>query len=100
MRPVNKWSTFAASLPIGLSSGIVYCFSIWSADLKAAYHLDQGQLQLVGAAANIGGLAAIFAGLLYDALQDWHQLGPRLVLLLGMVTNLGGYLGLWAVVTG
>lgn len=99
MRPLNKWATFGASIPVALSSGVVYCFSVWSEELKEAYGLTQSQLQLIGAAANMGGLLAILAGLLYDALIDWHQLGPRLVLVLGSALNLGGYLFIWAAVT-
>lgn len=100
MRPINKWATFAASLPLGLSSGIIYCFSIWAEDLKRAYGFSQSELQGVAAAANMGGVGAILAGLLYDALQDWHQLGPRLVLAIGTVFNFVGYILLWAVITG
>lgn len=95
MRHVNKWATFASSIPVALSSGVVYCFSIWGADLKEEYGLTQTQLNLVGSAANVGGFTSILAGLVYDALQDYHALGPRLTLLLGGAVNAAGYMALY-----
>lgn len=46
------------------------------------------------------GRSGIFSGLVYDALEKHKKFGPRVVLALGLLTNAGGYLGLWAAVTG
>ena len=52
---LNKWITFTASIAVALCCGLPYAFSIWSGALKNAYNLDQQQLELVAAAANVGG---------------------------------------------
>lgn len=130
--------TFTASIAVALCCGLTYAFSIWSGALKNAYNLNQSQLELVAAAANVGGYrwavqegtlcpatatllatgtpspvlccplpshhpptsSGIFSGLVYDALEKHKKFGPRAVLALGLLANAGGYLGLWAAVTG
>ncbi len=52
---LNKWVTFTASIAVALCCGLTYAFSIWSGALKTAYDLNQAQLDLVAAAANVGG---------------------------------------------
>jgi hypothetical protein len=79
---------------------LTYTFAIWSDALKGAYNLRQDQLQLIASAANVGGYAAIFSGLAYDALERHKKFGPRLTLLVGCAANAAGYLGLWAAVSG
>lgn len=96
---INKYATFAASIPVALSGGLAYCFGIWSPSLKAAYHLKQSELELIGAWHNFGGYSSIVSGLVYDALEHRHHVGPRLSLALGAITNSLGFLGLWAAVT-
>ncbi len=44
--------------------------------------------------------SGIFSGLVYDSLEKHKKFGPRVVLALGLAANAGGYLGLWAAVTG
>jgi hypothetical protein len=43
---VNKWVVLAVSLPVVLSTGITYCFSLWSEDLKSRFDLTQSQLEV------------------------------------------------------
>ena len=52
---LNKWITFTASIAVALCCGLTYAFSIWSGALKNAYYLNQAELELVAAAANVGG---------------------------------------------
>jgi len=40
---------------LALSCGLAYAFGIVSGGLKNAYNLNQAQLDLVAAAANVGG---------------------------------------------
>ena len=96
---INKYATFAASMPVALSGGLAYCFGIWSPSLKAAYHLKQSELEAIGAWHNLGGYSSIISGLVYDALEHRHHVGPRLSLALGAITNALGFMGLWAAIT-
>ena len=52
---VGKFYTLTASLPIALSSGLTYTFSVWSDVIRERYGLSQEQLQGIGSAANLGG---------------------------------------------
>ncbi|KAI8105064.1 hypothetical protein M9435_000236 [Picochlorum sp. BPE23] len=96
---VNKFVTFAASLPIALSGGVGYCFGLWSPLLKANYNLSQGSLGLVAAAHNLGAYSSFISGILYDSLEHRHHVGPRLSLLIGALMNCVGFSMLWAAVT-
>lgn len=97
---VNKWLTFTASAPIQLSSGLTYCFPLWSESLKKTFGYSQTQLEIIGSAANIGGYGGILAGVMYDSLARHHRIGPRAVLLMGALVNSCGYLALWAAMQG
>jgi MFS family permease len=98
-RRVNKFVAFAATVPISLSSGLTYSFSIWSEYLGTVYHLSAGNLALMAACSNVGGYSSIIAGLLYDHVARKHQVGPRIVLLIGLLLNGLGYGLLWAAAT-
>ena len=79
--------------------GVVYCFGLWSPLLKKNYGLSQGTLELIGAAHNLGGYSSFVSGLVYDALEHRHHVGPRLSLVMGSLVNLVGFFLLWAAVT-
>jgi len=49
---------------------------------------------------NLGGYFAIISGAIYDATKDHPLLGPKLVLGLGSLCCLCGYLGMWLMVSG
>ena len=67
--------------------------------LKKNYGLTQGQLELVGAAHNLGGYSSFISGLVYDALEHRQHVGPRLSLVIGCLVNMVGFFMLWAAVT-
>lgn len=92
--------TFAASLPVALSAGTTYSFSLWSEAVGAAYNLDEKQISLLGTACNLGGYSSFVSGLIYDWLSRKHQFGPRIVLLLGILVNSSGYSLLYLAGTG
>jgi uncharacterized membrane protein YgcG len=96
---VNKWVSLAACLPVALSAGLAYSFAVWSPSLQEAYGLDQSQLELVGACHNLGGYSSFLSGVVYDALERRHHVGPRASLAAGAAANLAGFLGLWAAAT-
>lgn len=96
---INKYVTFAASLPVMLSGGLPYTFGIWNEQIKTVYDLSQAELQTIGAAHNIGGYLSFISGLVYDALEHRHHLGPRVSILLGGITNTVGFVGLWLAIT-
>lgn len=67
--------------------------------MKEAYGLTQGQLELIGAAHNLGGYSSFISGLVYDALERRHHVGPRISLLFGCTSSFFGFAGLWAALT-
>jgi MFS family permease len=99
-RRSNKWACLAASVPVALSGGLVYSFSIWSPALKLQLALDQRQLEAVGASYMLGGYSSFISGLAYDALERLHHVGPRAALAMGAATSAVGFAGMRAVVAG
>ena len=49
-----------------LSAGLQYSFSVYGSGLQTALGYSQRQISGIGTAANMGGYAAVFAGLFYD----------------------------------
>ena len=96
---INKYVTFASSLPVAFSAGLSYLFGIWSPAIKDAYILSEGDLQIIAAVGNLGGYSSIISGLVYDCLEHRHHVGPRLSLIMGCLTTFLGFFGLWAAVT-
>eukprot|EP00884_Botryococcus_braunii_P017132 jgi/Botrbrau1/4101/Bobra.152_3s0049.1 len=92
---INKWLTFSASIFCQLSAGLTYCFSLYAGGLKEKFGYSQEQIDELGSACNFGGFFAIVAGLVYDQLEGYHRLGPRLTILIATLLNLGGYSLLW-----
>jgi hypothetical protein len=60
-------------------AGLAYSFSVYAPTIKDSLDLTQTQLATVGSAVNLGGYFAIVSGSIYDALKDYHKLGPRCV---------------------
>jgi len=59
------------------SAGLAYSFSVYAPTIKDSLDLTQTQVATVGSAVNLGGYFAIISGSIYDALKDYHKLGPR-----------------------
>lgn len=58
-------------------AGLAYSFSVYAPTIKDSLDLSQTQVATVGSAVNLGGYFAIVSGSIYDALKDYHKLGPR-----------------------
>lgn len=58
-------------------AGLAYSFSVYAPTIKDSLDLTQTQVATVGSAVNLGGYFAIVSGSIYDALKDYHKLGPR-----------------------
>lgn len=96
----SKWLTFSAACLMMLSAGLAYTFSVWSDAAKEEFGYSQTELAGLGTAGNIGGYLSVFAGLFYDALKGYNRLGPILTVLVGILLQTGGNLGLWFAVRG
>lgn len=86
-------------MPVALSAGLGYLFGIWSPSLKQAFDLSEKEISVIGASCNVGGYLSIFSGLIYDALEHRHHVGPRLTLILGSIVNIIGFGLLWGAIT-
>mmetsp|Transcript_14199 Transcript_14199/g.42879 ORF Transcript_14199/g.42879 Transcript_14199/m.42879 type:complete len:728 (-) Transcript_14199:369-2552(-) len=96
----SKWLTFSFAALLQLSSGLGYTFSIYSNDLKKHFDYSQAQIAGIGTACNVGGYMPIFAGLFYDRLKRYNQVGPMLTVMIGVVLQFGGYYGMWLAAMG
>lgn len=96
---INKFVTLTVSMPVLFSAGLGYSFGIWAPSLKHAYDLNEREMSIIGASCNVGGYLSIFSGLIYDALEHRHHVGPRLTLILGCFVNLVGFGLLWGAAT-
>ncbi|KAI8475459.1 MAG: Nodulin-like-domain-containing protein [Monoraphidium minutum] len=97
---VSKWVTFAASCIIQTCAGLSYSFSLYGPALKERMGLTQVEIATIGSAVNFGGYFAIVSGAVYDAVKGHHKIGPRLVMAMGSVCCVCGYLGLWMLASG
>ncbi|GBF87528.1 MFS general substrate transporter [Raphidocelis subcapitata] len=99
-QPVAKWWTFAASCAIQACAGLGYSFSVYAPAIKEKMGLNQVEIATVGSAVNLGGYFAIVSGAIYDATKDMPSAGPRLVISMGSLCCVCGYLGMWLMVSG
>ncbi|KAK7689991.1 hypothetical protein QCA50_006633 [Cerrena zonata] len=78
-----------SSLLVALASGTNYVFSAYGPQLGARLHLSHTQLNVIGLSGNIG---------VYGTAPLWGKLvdakGPRILLVIGFVFLLSGYLGI------
>eukprot|EP00253_Pinus_taeda_P028827 PITA_28827 len=89
----NKWTVLVASIWIECCAGASSSFSIYSETIKTRFGYDQEQLDTISAFKDIGECVGILAGILYDRFPPW------LVLLVGCLQNVIGYILLWLFVT-
>lgn len=64
---VNKWIVLSACIFVQFTSGLAYCFSLFSDALKIKFNLTQTQIETIGSMINCGGYSTVIAGLFYDA---------------------------------
>ncbi|XP_059428621.1 uncharacterized protein LOC132162404 [Corylus avellana] len=91
---LGRWFMVFASLLIMSVSGSTYIFGLYSNDIKISLGYDQTTLNLLSFFKDMGGNLGIFSGLINEITPPW------VVLLIGAIMNLFGYLMIWLSVTG
>ncbi|XP_059462869.1 uncharacterized protein LOC132191788 [Corylus avellana] len=91
---LGRWFMVFASLLIMSVSGSTYIFGLYSNDIKTSLGYDQTTLNLLSFFKDMGGNLGIFSGLINEITPPW------VVLLIGAIMNLFGYLMIWLSVTG
>ncbi|KAE8126143.1 hypothetical protein FH972_020887 [Carpinus fangiana] len=90
---LGRWFMFFASLLIMSVSGSTYIFGLYSNDIKTSLGYDQTTLNLLSFFKDMGSSLGIFSGLINEITPPW------VVLLIGSIMNLFGYLMIWLSVT-
>ena len=91
---LGRWFMVFASLLIMSVSGSTYIFGVYSNDIKSSLGYDQTSLNLISFFKDTGGNLGILSGLINEISPPW------VVLLIGAILNLFGYLMIWLSVTG
>lgn len=89
----GRWFTVFLSFLIMAAAGATYLFGIYSGDIKSTLGYDQKTLNTLSFFKDLGANVGIFAGLINEVTPPW------VVLLLGSVMNLGGYLMIYLAIT-
>jgi hypothetical protein len=90
----SRWFVVVAGIWIQSTYGTAYCFGVYSQSLKLAMDYNQETLNTLAVFKTLGGAVGIVSGLLYD-LFPW----PWMVLAIGAVQNVFGYLMMWLAIT-
>ncbi|CAM6072868.1 unnamed protein product [Sphagnum tenellum] len=88
-----RWFVVAVGIWIQSTGGTSYCFGIYSQSLKIAMGYDQETLNTIAVFKTLGASVGIVSGLVYDVAPPW------LVLAIGAVQSVFGYLMMWLAVT-
>jgi hypothetical protein len=91
---LGRWFMVFASLLIMSVSGSTYIFGLYSNDIKTSLGYDQTTLNLLSFFKDMGGNLGILSGLINEITPPW------VVLSIGALMNLFGYLMIWLSVTG
>nr|POF24184.1 protein nuclear fusion defective 4 [Quercus suber] len=91
---LGRWFMAFAPLLIMSVSGSTYIFSVYSNDIKSTLGYDQTSLNLVSFFKDLGSNVGVLSGLINEITPPW------VVLLIGAIMNLFGYLMIWLSVTG
>ena len=91
---LGRWFMAFASLLIMSVSGSGYLFGAYSNDIKSTLGYDQTSLNLIGFFKDTGGNVGVLSGLINEISPPW------VVLSIGVIMNLFGYLMIWLSVTG
>ncbi|PON81779.1 Major facilitator [Trema orientale] len=89
----GRWFMVFASLLIMSAAGATYMFSLYSSDIKEVLGYDQTTLNLLSFFKDLGGNFGVLSGLLNEITPPW------VVLFVGAILNLFGYLMIWLSVT-
>ena len=91
---LGRWFMVFASFLIMSVSGSGYLFGAYSNDIKSTLGYDQTSLNLIGFFKDTGGNVGVLSGLINEISPPW------VVLSIGVIMNLFGYLMMWLSVTG
>ncbi|KAK9985605.1 hypothetical protein SO802_030556 [Lithocarpus litseifolius] len=92
--PPLRWFMAFTLLLIMSVSGSMYIFSVYSNDIKSTLGYDQTSLNLISFFKDLGSNVGVLFGLINEITPPW------VVLLIGAIINLFGYLMIWLSVTG
>ncbi|EES16459.1 hypothetical protein BDA96_08G209000 [Sorghum bicolor] len=99
-RARTRWSALAASALIQCCAGSSYCFGVYSPALKASQRYDQSALDAVAFFKDVGANVGVLSGLLAAWAPAGGRRRPWLVLLVGALLCVAGYLPIWLAVAG
>lgn len=91
---LGRWFMVFASSLIMSVSGATYIFGLYSNDIKTSLGYDQTTLNLLSFFKDMGGNLGILSGLINEITPPW------VVLSIGAIMNLFGYLMIWLSITG
>ncbi|KAK4764736.1 hypothetical protein SAY86_025826 [Trapa natans] len=89
----GRWFMVFASFLIMAAAGATYMFGLYSQDIKSALGYDQTTLNLLSFFKDVGSNVGVLSGLINEVTPPW------VVLSIGSVLNLLGYLMIWLSVT-
>ncbi|XP_058074945.1 uncharacterized protein LOC131223523 [Magnolia sinica] len=90
----GRYFMMYASVLILSTTGTTFLFGIYSSVIKSSMAYNQQTLNTIGFFKDLGGNIGILSGLIHEISP------PSIVLAIGAVTNLTGYLMIWLSVTG
>lgn len=90
----SRWFVLFVCFVIMAFTGGTYIFGIYSSAIKTALNYDQQTLDTLGFFKDLGANVGIISGLLYEVAPPW------VVLAMGGVMNIVGFMMVWLSVTG
>lgn len=89
----GRWFMVFGSFLILAASGATYLFGIYSKDIKTALGYDQQTLNTISFFKDLGANVGILSGIINEFTPPW------VVLFVGVIMNLGGYLMIYFAIT-
>ncbi|XXG86043.1 hypothetical protein AAC387_Pa11g1021 [Persea americana] len=90
----GRWFMVFATILIMSASGATYIFGVYSKDIKESLGYNQQTLNTLSFFKDLGTNVGVISGLINEITPPW------VVLAMGSVMNLSGYLMIWLAVTG
>ncbi|KAE8057347.1 hypothetical protein FH972_014048 [Carpinus fangiana] len=90
---IGQWFMVFASFLIMMTAGVTYMFSLYSKDIKSIFGYDQTILNLISFCKDLGANVGVLSGVINEFMPPW------VVLSIGAVLNLFGYLMIWLILT-
>ncbi|KAL5976616.1 hypothetical protein ACLOJK_020949 [Asimina triloba] len=89
----GRWFMLFAALLIMSAAGATYIFGIYSKEMKTSLGYNQQSLNTISFFKDVGGNVGVLSGLINEVTPPW------VVLFMGALMNLFGYLMIWLAVT-